>query len=83
MAEEKAATEVKKKRPIKRLKTMYPLRALVDGMYERAVEAGKEGKPVAWCMVNWWGGDVVLRAMDVACIYPEQSWHAAKSIRYV
>ncbi|MBI2869487.1 MAG: 2-hydroxyacyl-CoA dehydratase [Chloroflexi bacterium] len=60
-----------KKKPIKRLKSMYPLRALVDGMYEHAVEASQEGRPVAWCMDNWRGGDVLLRAMDVACIYPE------------
>ncbi|MFH1651417.1 MAG: 2-hydroxyacyl-CoA dehydratase family protein [Chloroflexota bacterium] len=64
-------TQETKKKPISRLKTMYPLRALVDGMYERAIEASAEGRPVAWCMVNWWGGDVILRAMDVACIYPE------------
>lgn len=64
-------TTPKKKSVINRLKTMYPLRALVDGMYEKAVEASKEGKPTAWCMVNWWGGDVILRAMDVACVYPE------------
>ncbi len=63
--------EEKKKRVINRLKTMYPLRALVDGTYEQAVAASKAGKPVAWCMVNWWGGDAVLRAMDVAAIYPE------------
>ncbi len=63
--------EEKKKKSINRLKTMYPLRALVDGMYEKAVEASNEGKPVAWCMVNWWGGDILLRAMDVACVYPE------------
>ena len=64
-------TEQKPKKAINRLKTMYPLRALVDGMYEKAVKASQEGKPTAWCMVNWWGGDVVLRAMDVACVYPE------------
>jgi len=64
-------TNEKKKRAINRLQTMYPLRALVDGMYEKAVKASKEGKPTAWCMVNWWGGDVILRAMDVACVYPE------------
>ncbi len=63
--------EEKKRKSINRLKTMYPLRALVDGMYEKAVEASKEGKPTAWCMVNWWGGDAILRAMDVACVYPE------------
>ena len=50
---------------------MYPLRGLVDGMYERAVEYSKEGKPTAWCMVNWWGGDSILRAMDIAAVYPE------------
>jgi len=61
----------KKKRAINRLKSMYPLRGLVDGMYERAVEYSKEGKPVAWCMVNWWGGDSILRAMDIAAVYPE------------
>ena len=46
-------TEQKKKSVINRLKTMYPLRALVDGMYERAVEASKEGKPVAWNETHW------------------------------
>ena len=65
------ANEEKKKKPISRLQTMYPLRALVDGMYERAVEASEEGKPTAWCMVNWWEGDPILRAMDVAAVYPE------------
>ncbi len=59
------------KKAINRLKTMYPLRALVDGMYQRAVKASQEGKPTAWCMVNWWAGDIILRAMDVACVYPE------------
>ena len=60
-----------KKRPINRLKTMYPLRALVDGMYRKGLEAKQAGKPVAWCMVNWWEGDIILKAMDVATIYPE------------
>ncbi|MEE8204955.1 MAG: 2-hydroxyacyl-CoA dehydratase family protein [Dehalococcoidales bacterium] len=60
-----------KKRPIRRLKTMYPLRAVVDGMYQRGHEAAQAGKPVAWCMVNWWQGDLILKAMDVATIYPE------------
>lgn len=50
---------------------MRPLRALVDEMYKKAHEYGKEGKPTAWCMVNWWGGDTLLRAMDVAAVYPE------------
>jgi benzoyl-CoA reductase/2-hydroxyglutaryl-CoA dehydratase subunit BcrC/BadD/HgdB len=62
---------VEKKKPIDRLKKMYPLRALVDGMYQRSVAASREGKPVAWCMVNWWQGDPILRAMDVAAVYPE------------
>lgn len=60
-----------KKKAIRRLKAMYPLRGLVDKMFEKAVEYSHEGRPVAWCMVNWWGGDSLLRAMDIACIYPE------------
>jgi benzoyl-CoA reductase/2-hydroxyglutaryl-CoA dehydratase subunit BcrC/BadD/HgdB len=61
----------KKEKTIKRLKAMYPLRSLVDKMYERAVEYNEEGKPTAWCMVNWWGADAVLRTMDIAAVYPE------------
>lgn len=64
-------SDEKKKKTISRLQTMYPLRALVDGMYEKAVEASKAGKPTAWCMVNWWQGDPILRAMDIAAVYPE------------
>ncbi|MBA7663985.1 (R)-phenyllactyl-CoA dehydratase alpha subunit [subsurface metagenome] len=71
METDEVMTGENKKRTINRLKTMYPLRALVDGMYEKAVEASRAGKPVAWCMVNWWGGDVILMAMDVAAVYPE------------
>ncbi len=61
----------KKKRAINRLETMYPIRALIDEMYKRSVEAGRAGKPIAWCMVNWWQGDPILRAMDVETVYPE------------
>ena len=64
-------TNEKKKRVINRLQTMYPLRAQVDGMYERAVESSRAGKPTAWCMVNWWEGDIILKAMDIAAVYPE------------
>jgi len=64
-------TEQKPKKAINRLKTMYPLRALVDGMYEKAVEASKQGEPVAWCMVNWWAGDTVLQTMGVHTVHPE------------
>jgi benzoyl-CoA reductase/2-hydroxyglutaryl-CoA dehydratase subunit BcrC/BadD/HgdB len=71
MGLEQLMTEVKKKRAINRLKTMYPLRALVDGMYKKAVEASKNGEPVAWCMVNWWAGDTVLQAMGVHTVHPE------------
>ncbi len=61
----------KKKRAINRLETMYPLRSLIDDMYKRSVEAGRAGKPTAWCMVNWWEGDPILKAMDVETVYPE------------
>jgi len=61
----------KKKRAINRLQTMYPIRARIDAMYERTVEAAKAGKPTAWCMVNWWEGDPILKAMDIEAVYPE------------
>ncbi|MBA7494146.1 (R)-phenyllactyl-CoA dehydratase alpha subunit [subsurface metagenome] len=61
----------KKKRAINRLQTMYPLRANIDKMYERGVEASKAGKPTAWSMVNWWEADPILLAMDLEIVYPE------------
>lgn len=61
----------KKKRAINRLKTMYPLRNLIDEMYQRGVEASKIGKPTAWSMVNWWEADPILKAMDIEIVYPE------------
>ncbi len=64
-------TSEKKKRVISKLETMYPLRALVNEMYKKGVEAGKAGKPVAWSMLNWWHGDLILRAMGIEAVYPE------------
>ncbi len=64
-------TSEKKKRVISKLESVYPLRALVNDMYKRGVEAGKEGKPVAWGMLNWWHGDLILKAMDIEAVYPE------------
>jgi len=61
----------KKKRAINRLKTMYPLRNLIDEMYKRGVEASKVGKPTAWSMVNWWEADPILKAMNIEVVYPE------------
>ena len=60
-----------KKRILNRLKTMYPLRAKVDESYHNSVAAMEAGKPTAWAMLNWWQGDVILKAMDVEIVYPE------------
>ncbi len=60
-----------RKRVIRRLEAMRPLRAKVDQSYMDSVKAMQEGKPVAWCMFNVWIGDVVLKAMDVVAVYPE------------
>ena len=60
-----------KKKAISRLKSMYPLRAKVDETYAKSVEAMKAWKPTVWAMVNWWEGDVVLKAMDLETVYPE------------
>src|SRR4030043_83552 len=60
-----------KKKAIDRLQSMYALRANIDKMYQRSVEASKAGKPTAWSMVNWWEADPVVKAMDLEIIYPE------------
>lgn len=43
------------KRAINRLESRKVMRPLVDKMYIEGVQAALEGKPVAWCMLNWWG----------------------------
>ncbi len=60
-----------KKRTIRRLKSMYPLRAKVNESYLKGTEAMKAGKPVVWGMLNFWYGDPILKAMDVEVVYPE------------
>jgi benzoyl-CoA reductase/2-hydroxyglutaryl-CoA dehydratase subunit BcrC/BadD/HgdB len=65
-----------KKRAINRLQTMYPIRAEIDEIYKRSVEAVKAGEPTAWVMVNYWLADALFNAMDVAIVYPE-SYSAA------
>ncbi len=60
-----------KKVTINRLKSMYPLRAQVDESYRKGIEAMKAGKPTVWSMLAWWEGDVILKAMDLGVVYPE------------
>jgi benzoyl-CoA reductase subunit B len=60
-----------KKRAIRRLKSMYPLRAKVNESYLKGAEAVKSGKPVVWGMLNYYYGDSVLKAMDIEVVYPE------------
>ncbi|GAB4268242.1 MAG: hypothetical protein Kow0092_21970 [Deferrisomatales bacterium] len=61
----------KKAKPIRSLKSMYPLRAKVDESYRKSVEAMGQGKPTVWSMANWWQGAPILKAMDVEVVYPE------------
>ncbi len=65
-----------KKRAINRLQSMRPIRAEVDEIYKRSVEAVKAGEPTAWVMVNYWLADALFNAMDIAIVYPE-SYSAA------
>lgn len=65
------AEEEKKKRAISRPKAMYPLRARIDEVYKKSVEAMRAGKPTAWSMVNWWEGDPIIMAMGIEAVYPE------------
>ncbi|MCL0076952.1 2-hydroxyacyl-CoA dehydratase family protein [Dehalococcoidia bacterium] len=59
------------KRAVNRLESRKLMRPLVDKMYIEGVQAALAGKPVAWCMLNWWEGDPILRAMEVTPVYPE------------
>ena len=63
-------TQEVKKRPINRLQSMYALRAHVDKMYQKGLEAKKVGRPVAWCMLQEWASPI-LTAMGVETVYPE------------
>jgi len=60
-----------KKRAINRLKAMRPIRAEMEEIHRRSVEAVKAGEPTAWVMVNFWLADAILNAMDVDTVYPE------------
>jgi len=59
-----------KTRPLNRLQSMYALRAEVDKMYQAGEEAGAEGKPVAWVMLEGWA-NAILNAMDIITVFPE------------
>ncbi|MBU1184678.1 MAG: 2-hydroxyacyl-CoA dehydratase family protein [Proteobacteria bacterium] len=63
--------EEKKKRAITRLESSALARPLVNKMYMEGALAGMEERPVAWSMVNWWEGDIIMRAMGVTPVYPE------------
>jgi benzoyl-CoA reductase subunit B len=58
-------------RPINRLKSMYPLRALVDETYQDTLLAAKEKKPVAWSMLDFGFYPPVLNALSIEAVYPE------------
>jgi len=61
----------KKKGVITRLESAGLVRPLVNKMYSEGNLAAEEGRPVAWAMVNWWEGDIIMRAMGVTPVYPE------------
>ncbi len=60
-----------KKKVIKRLKSVYPLRAKVDESYKKSLEAVRAGKPTVWSMVTSWEGDTIIKAMGLEAVYPE------------
>jgi benzoyl-CoA reductase subunit B len=72
--------QIKKKRAINRLQSMYPLRNIVNEAYLKTLEASNAGKPTAWSMVNYWESDAILKAMDIEIIYPENYGTIAASM---
>jgi len=65
------APEQKEKKFVRRLDSRNIVRPLVNKLYEEGLKAAEEGRPVAWSMVNWWEGNLVMRAMGVTPVYPE------------
>ena len=60
-----------KKRPINRLQSMHPLRALVDKTYQSSLIAAMFGKPVVWSMLDNGYGSPFFNAISVESVYPE------------
>jgi benzoyl-CoA reductase/2-hydroxyglutaryl-CoA dehydratase subunit BcrC/BadD/HgdB len=58
-------------RPINRLRSMYPLRALVDETYKDTLAAAKAKKPVAWSMLDFGFYPPILNALEIEAVYPE------------
>jgi len=71
MSETEITSKTGQKRAINRLKSMYPLRNLVQQDYVNTLQASSEGKPTVWSMLTIWEGDIPLKAMDISIIYPE------------
>ena len=71
MGENATPAKTEQKKAINRLKSIYPLRNVIQQDYLDALHANKEGKPVVWAMVNMWEGDLPLKAMGINLIYPE------------
>ena len=65
MSEIETTAKTEKKRAINRLKSMYPLRNLVQQDYVDTLQASKEGRPTVWSMLTIFEGDVPLKAMDL------------------
>jgi benzoyl-CoA reductase/2-hydroxyglutaryl-CoA dehydratase subunit BcrC/BadD/HgdB len=66
---------------IQRLSTARMAGAFAKKMYESARRAAEEKAPVAWCMVNWWEGEAILKALGVTSVYPENFGAACASRR--
>jgi len=64
-------TQDKKLRPINRLQSMHPLRALVDRTYQASLMAALSGKPVVWSMLDNGYGSAFFNAIGVESVYPE------------
>jgi benzoyl-CoA reductase/2-hydroxyglutaryl-CoA dehydratase subunit BcrC/BadD/HgdB len=71
MTTEKTIKGPSQERPINRLKSMYPLRALVDETYRDTLAAAKANKPVAWSMLDFGFYPPILNALDIEAVYPE------------
>ena len=71
MSETSTPAKTEQKKAINRLKSMYALRNVVAKDYIDTLQASNEGKPTVWSMLNYWEGDLPLKAMGMNIVYPE------------
>jgi len=71
----------KKKTSEKTLQTAREAGYFGKKLLTGARQAAEEGRPVAWSMVDYWGGSLIAKTMGVEICYPENYGAFCASVR--